>query len=104
MIRGVSQVAPLSVQPNRKLIAAAGLSQRQFAYGVPLAPAPASGRGRGYPSQSGAPFTVEGGGGIENHQGNRMDQIDVPGRAGLEAALDSVSVPLRPLAKHILRH
>lgn len=36
--------------------------------------------------------------------GNRMDQIDVPGRAGLEGALDSVSVPLTPLAKHILRH
>jgi hypothetical protein len=33
-----------------------------------------------------------------------MDQIDVPGRAGLEGALDSVSVPLTPLAKHILRH
>jgi hypothetical protein len=82
MIRGVSQVAPLAVQPNRKLSAAAGLSQRQFAYGVPLAPAPASGLGRRYLSQSGAPFTVDSGGGIENHQGNRMDQIDVPGRVG----------------------
>jgi hypothetical protein len=41
---------------------------------------------------------------IENHHGNRIDQINASGRARLKSAPDSVSVPLTLLAKNILRH